>query len=80
MRKRMSKIVHCDRCKRPTDRIVMKLFLTPTANGKTHPSLTSRSWHSAYTAYCDIGECCASAVLQEIKWTKRQRRVKKEPV
>lgn len=70
----MSRPVVCDRCKLPTERVVLKLFLVPTEN-KTHPTLTSRSWHSAYTAYCDIGECCAEKVVRDFQWTKRKRRV-----
>lgn len=55
----------CDNCGKPTNRVVMKLYLSPV-NGST------RANHSKYTGHADIGECCAAKVTSQFKWQKRQ--------
>lgn len=60
-------IVVCDVCKKPTKRLVAKLFLTPRNDN-------NGAWND-YQFHADVGECCSSKVLQDIRWTKR----KKEP-
>lgn len=65
----MGRSLTCDRCGKPTNRIAMKLYLTPV-NG----SSDLRRLMSNYTGHVDIGECCASLVTQGFKWQKRQKR------
>lgn len=61
--------VVCDVCGKPTDRIVIKLFKSPTK---------MRHDHSDYTHHASIGSCCLLKI-NEINWNERKRRVKDEP-
>jgi len=68
----MSKVVTCDVCGKPTDRIVAKLFKMTGADN------TANKWQrSNYSAMADVGTCCAVRINQ-INWQPRKRRVKKK--
>lgn len=55
----------CDVCRRPCQKIVAKIYLSPRTGGKSD--------HANYTAHADIGECCAPDFLNgKIKWQKRK--------
>ena len=61
----MARVLICDICKRPTNRIVAKLFLSPK-NGK------GRGDHGDYTGYAEVGECCGAKEAERITWRKRK--------
>lgn len=66
----MSRPIICDRCKRPCDRIVAKVFLAM----KVPRVRSNRSDHNNYHLHADIGECCVSEVVKStFKWTKRKK-------
>lgn len=56
----------CDVCKKPTERIVGKLFFTPSIPG------VSSKVHSNYSHSCDVGVCCQARLLKEFNFRKRQ--------
>lgn len=66
----MAKALICDVCRKPTNRIVAKLYLAPKNGG--------RNDHSNYTAHADVGECCGSRVPQMARWQRRVRQVPKD--
>lgn len=57
--------VICDICKKPTKKIVDKLFLTPMIAG------VSRGVHSNYTHHLDVGECCHGRLLKSFNFRVR---------
>lgn len=63
----MASVHVCDVCRRPTKRIVFKLFLADKTNGSIEKG------HSDYGAHADVGECCGSKISGEIRWTKRKK-------
>lgn len=59
----------CDICRKPTPRIVAKLFYGPIIKG------SSNAIHSNYTHHLDVGECCgggSSKILKLFNWQKRR--------
>lgn len=61
--------ITCDICRRPTDRIVAKLFLGPIIPG------VNRAVHSNYTHHADVGECCEKKLLKAFNFKKRMTAV-----
>lgn len=59
----------CDVCRKPTKRIVAKMYLSPKNGHKND--------HSNYTAHADVGECCGAKVLADVRWVKRVRQAPK---
>ena len=55
----------CDVCKKPTERIVGKLFYAPIIPG------VSNSVHSNYTHHLDVGVCCKDRLLRSFAFKKR---------
>lgn len=55
----------CDVCKKPTKRIVGKLFFTPMISG------VSRGVHSNYSHHADVGECCKKKLLNGFNFSAR---------
>lgn len=68
----MAKTTTCDICGNKTDRIVMKLFMTPIKNG-----VKGQHVHSAYTGHADVGECCGEKMVRQVKWQPRKTRTRK---
>ena len=64
----MAKSLVCDVCRKPTKRIVAKLFLSPKQG---------RGDHSNYTAHANVGECCGSRVVELVHWQKRVKQTSK---
>lgn len=60
--RQMARQLICDICKKPTSRLVAKLFLSPR-NGRS-------SWNN-YVAHADVGECCGSKIPEIARWQKR---------
>jgi hypothetical protein len=58
----MANVAICDVCKRPTKRLVAKLFIGPRG----------RKSHADYTHHADVGECCAAKIMEDIRWQKRK--------
>lgn len=58
----MARVIICDVCRRPTKRLVFKLYLGEWGN---------RNSHADYTHHADIGECCAANVQEMVRWQKR---------
>jgi hypothetical protein len=67
----MANVSICDVCKRPTKRVVFKLFLADKTNGGVD--------HSDYGAHADVGECCGAKITEDIRWTKRKKVPRKNP-
>lgn len=65
----MARVIVCDICKKATNRIVFKMFLSPKNGTKGSGD------HSHYTGYVEVGECCAAKETERVTWRKR----KKEP-
>jgi hypothetical protein len=69
----VAKVLTCDICRKPTERIVGKLLFIPV-NGKSYS-------YSDYEALADVGECCEQTLSRMVKFRRRKRRVKAvEPV
>lgn len=66
----MGRQLTCDRCRKPCQRIVLKLYVAPKNGSRKGGD------HANYTGHADIGECCAQEVTMTYKWTKRQARVR----
>lgn len=64
----MSRVLTCDSCGKPMERVVLKLYKTVN----TGPRTTD---HTKYTDSADIGECCV-VKINGINWTKRSTNVK----
>jgi hypothetical protein len=60
----MAKVVVCDVCRKPTDKIVMKLFRSPDHR------------HENYDGHADVGACCAPSINRTVKFRDRVRKVK----
>lgn len=77
----MGKALVCDVCKKTTQKIVFKMYLSLKtgvngANPDRWPSTTQD--HSNYIAHADVGQCCAAKMQEEIRWTKRKKQQKKK--
>lgn len=57
--------LHCDICKRETDRIVAKLFFSPSIPG------VQKAHHNHYTKSCDVGRCCEKRLLKSFNFKQR---------
>ena len=64
----MARQTICDKCKRPCQRIVLKLYIAPKNGDRPGGD------HANYTGHADIGECCAAEVTGMFKWSKRKPR------
>jgi hypothetical protein len=53
--------LRCDVCRKPTNKIVAKLLLTPSPSVK----------HSNYTHHADVGECCKDRVIKLFNFRPR---------
>lgn len=67
----MANVKTCDRCKKPVERIVLKLYISPAINGKND--------HSNYTGHADIGDCCKAEVMRFVKFQGRKKRGRPTP-
>lgn len=69
----MAKVLTCDVCRKPTNKIVGKVLFIPV-NGKSYS-------YSDYEALADVGECCQATLSRMIRFRRRKRRPKAtEPV
>jgi hypothetical protein len=69
----MAKVLTCDICRKPTDKIVGKLMYVPYTG--------TRYSYSDYEALADVGECCEQTLQRMVRFRRRKRRVKEaEPV
>jgi hypothetical protein len=62
----MARELRCDVCKKPTNRIVGKLFFTPIVSG-----VAAGGVHSNYTHHLDVGECCQARLLRGFNFRER---------
>ncbi len=65
----MARALICDVCKKPTERIVAKLYIAPVPEDKAPGVVT----HSTYTGSADVGECCRH-IVTTVHWNKRNPR------
>ena len=65
----MARVLVCDVCRKPTNRIVGKVLYIPVND--------RRFSYSNYSAHADIGECCASRFNDTVRFRKRKRHEKK---
>lgn len=63
----MASLVQCDYCGQLTEKIVIKLFMTPLEGG-------ARWKAGSYSAHADIGVCCVEKIGKDVAW--RQRKVR----
>lgn len=63
----MAKQFTCDVCRKITDEIVAKLFLTPMVRGRG-----GNSFNSNYTHHLDVGVCCSDRLMKGFNWQERQ--------
>lgn len=61
----MARELRCDICKRPTQRVVAKLYFTPTIPG------VQNGVHSNYSHHADVGICCKDKLLRGFNFRKR---------
>ena len=59
--------LHCDVCRKPTERIVGKLFFASAIPG------VSTTVHSNYSHSCDVGVCCKEKLLRGFSFRKRMK-------
>ena len=62
----MARSLHCDICKKPTQKIVGKLFYTPMV-----PGVIGSGVHSKYTHHADVGVCCQDRLLTVFNFSER---------
>lgn len=63
----MAKVFHCDICKRETEEIVGKIFLTPLGPGRS-----ANGFHVNYSHHADVGVCCFDKLLSGFNFQKRK--------
>jgi hypothetical protein len=63
----MARSLVCDICRKPTKRIVGKLFFAPISRGQS-----KKSAHNNYSLHLDVGACCAEKLEKGFSWTKRR--------
>lgn len=68
----MGNVMTCDICKRPTKKIIGKLLFVPYTG--------ERYTYSEYEAMADVGICCQDHLSRLIRFRRRKRRAKAEPV
>lgn len=61
--------LRCDICRKPTERIVAKLFYGPIISG------VNRAVHSNYTHHADVGVCCHKKILRLFNFKQRMTAV-----
>lgn len=60
-----SETLLCDVCGKPTERIVAKIYFTPTIPG------VQKAVHSNYSHHADVGTCCSTRVVKGLRMKKR---------
>lgn len=60
----MAREVKCDICRKPTEKIVGKLFFAPIVQG-------ARTFHSKYSHHADVGICCKDRLLRGFDFRER---------
>lgn len=61
----MAREFKCDICRKPTDKIVAKLFFGPIITG------VNRAVHSNYTHHADVGTCCEKKLIRVFNFRPR---------
>jgi hypothetical protein len=59
-------VIKCDICKKPTEKIVGKLFYAPTTRARG-----AKSFHNNYEMHLDVGVCCEAKLKKVFRWTRR---------
>lgn len=58
--------LRCDICGKATERIVGKLFYSPTSRARS-----AKSFHNNYELHLDVGVCCEKKLKGAFRWTRR---------
>lgn len=56
----------CDICKRPTEKLVGKLFYAPTSRARSR-----KAFHNNYEMHLDVGVCCEEKLKRTFNWRQR---------